>query len=124
MDLALGVVMDAVRSDARLANNTLVLMTSDNGSPQAPDGNAPLRGYKHQVWGGYREPGIVWWPGRVKAGAFNRDALVATYDIFPTLLARPGLLSVERRPHTRASSFTARRRASMRRGSTASAVRR
>ena len=69
----------------------MVFFTSDNGSPRAPDGNLPLRGYKTQVWeGGYREPGIVWWPGKVKAGVANNKALVATYDIFPTIIALAG----------------------------------
>lgn len=68
----------------------MVFFTSDNGSPRAPDGNLPLRGYKTQVWeGGYREPGIVWWR-KVKAGVANNKALVATYDIFPTIIALAG----------------------------------
>jgi len=40
--------------------------------------------------GGYREPGIAWWPGRIKSGSFSSTALVATYDIFPTCLALAG----------------------------------
>jgi arylsulfatase A-like enzyme len=53
--------------------------------------NLPLRGYKDTIWeGGYREPGIVWWPGHVKPGAFSEKALVATYDIFPTVLSLAG----------------------------------
>ena len=52
-----------------------------------PDGNAPLRGFKGSTWeGGYREPGIAWWPGKIAAGS-RSDALVATYDIFPTVLS-------------------------------------
>ena len=48
------------------------------GSPQHPDGNVPLRGYKGSVWeGGYREPGIAWWPGKIKPGT-SSNALVAT----------------------------------------------
>lgn len=99
MDIAVGTVMDAIRADPRLATNTLVFFTSDNGSPQHPDGNLPLRGYKHTIWeGGYREPGIAWWPGKVKAGTLNREALVATYDIFPTLLSLAGGAPVTDRP--------------------------
>ena len=66
--------------------------TSDNGSPLRPDGNLPLRGYKASIWeGGYREPGIAWWPGKIKAGSFSPSALVATYDIFPTMLSIAGV---------------------------------
>jgi arylsulfatase A-like enzyme len=36
-----------------------------------------------------REPGIAWWPGRIEAGS-RTDALAATYDIFPTVLALAG----------------------------------
>ena len=33
-----------------------------------------------------REPGVAWWPGRIAAGS-RTDALAATHDIFPTVLA-------------------------------------
>jgi len=91
MDWAVGQVMDTVRDPATgIHDNTLVLFTSDNGAPMRPDGNLPLRGYKSSIWeGGYREPGIAWWPGRIAAGSAS-SALVATYDIFPTLLALGG----------------------------------
>eukprot|EP00040_Diaphanoeca_grandis_P037721 m.248875 g.248875 ORF g.248875 m.248875 type:complete len:416 (+) comp33866_c4_seq12:121-1368(+) len=91
LDLAVGAVMDAIRGDPKIASNTLVFFTSDNGSPQRPDGNLPLRGYKTTIWeGGYREPGIAWWPGKIKAGSFSPQALVTTYDIFPTVLNLAG----------------------------------
>jgi arylsulfatase A len=42
------------------------------------------------VWeGGYREPGIAWWPGKIKAGS-STAAIAATYDIFPTVLRLAG----------------------------------
>eukprot|EP01043_Picozoa_sp_COSAG02_P063269 COSAG02_NODE_8922_length_2400_cov_0.968709_1_plen_73_part_00 len=49
MDAAVGVVMAAVRSEPKVATSTLVFFTSDNGSPQRPDGNLPLRGYKASI---------------------------------------------------------------------------
>jgi arylsulfatase A len=92
MDIAVGTVMDFVRGEPKIATSTLVFFTSDNGSPQRPDGNLPLRGYKATIWeGGYREPGIAWWPGMIKAGSFSPSALVATYDIFPTVLSFAGV---------------------------------
>lgn len=91
VDRAVGTVMDRIRSGPASGRNTLVFFTSDNGSPLAPDGNLPLRGYKHQIWeGGYREPGIAWWPGKIKPGSSAPRALVATYDIFPTVLSLAG----------------------------------
>lgn len=62
-----------------ISNHHFRALHSDNGAPQRPDGNTPLRGFKASVWeGGYREPGLAWWPGKVKAGSAS-DALVATY---------------------------------------------
>jgi arylsulfatase A len=39
---------------------------------------------------GYREPGIVWWPGKIKPGS-RSNSLVTTYDMFPTALALAGV---------------------------------
>jgi hypothetical protein len=41
--------------------------------------------------GGFREPGIAWWPGKIKAGSASSKHLVATYDIFPTVLKLAGV---------------------------------
>jgi arylsulfatase A len=78
-DAVIGRVAQALDA-AGIAENTLVLMTSDNGCasyigvPQIearghfPSG--PLRDYKASVYeGGHREPFIVRWPGVVKPGS-------------------------------------------------------
>jgi hypothetical protein len=52
LDIAVGTVMDAIRTNPFISHSTLVFFTSDNGSPQRPDGNHPLRGYKTQIWEG------------------------------------------------------------------------
>jgi arylsulfatase A len=49
MDHAVGVVMAAIRAEPKVATSTLTFFTSDNGSPQRPDGNLPLRGYKASI---------------------------------------------------------------------------
>ena len=70
-------------------NNTIVFFTSDNGAPLGGDneGNLPLRGGKAQTWeGGFREPGIVRWPGHIAPGSQSFET-VSTLDIHPTLLA-------------------------------------
>ena len=100
MDWVVGQVVSAIRSTSRGAGrrgatpidkDTIIFFTSDNGAPKRPDGNSPLRGYKGSVWeGGYREPGIVWWPGKIAPGS-SSQALVATYDIFPTVMALAGV---------------------------------
>ena len=75
-----------------LGNNTLIILTSDNGSRERGEGgsNGPLRGHKGQTWeGGMRVPCIVKWPGKVPAGAESND-LTASIDIYPTLATLAG----------------------------------
>ncbi|QTN34329.1 arylsulfatase [Akkermansiaceae bacterium] len=81
--------------DARgIAENTLVIFTSDNGcSPMAdiPDlakmghlVNGPLRGHKADIFeGGHRVPFLVRWPEKVKAGS-KCPVTVCTTDFFAT----------------------------------------
>jgi arylsulfatase A-like enzyme len=96
-----------------LADDTLVLFTSDNGpwsndvkrqhaknaryvewtkGPELAWGRSgPLRGAKATTWeGGVRVPGIVRWPGRVAAGT-TRDAMISTLDVLPTFAALAGV---------------------------------
>ncbi|MCU0779572.1 MAG: sulfatase [Akkermansiaceae bacterium] len=75
-----------------LADNTIVIFTSDNGSRARGEGgsNGPLRGHKGQTWeGGMRVPCIVKWPAKVPKGTV-RDELVAATDFYPTLAALAG----------------------------------
>ncbi|MSU49374.1 MAG: arylsulfatase [Opitutus sp.] len=91
-DWAVGEVLAAL-DRAGVADNTLVIFTSDNGcSPSAKidvlhdkghDVNGPLRGHKADVWdGGHRVPFFVRWPARVKPAV--SDQLVCLTDIFAT----------------------------------------
>jgi len=76
-----------------VADNTIVLFTSDNGAQimSWPDGgNHPFRGEKgtgHE--GGFRVPMIVKWPGTIKPGTIMNDVMAAE-DWMPTLLAAAG----------------------------------
>lgn len=87
IDWSVGEVLDTLR-ELKIAENTLVFFTSDNG-PWLPfndhGGSAgPLRGGKGSTWeGGMREPTLAWWPGKIKAGATSHQ-LASTMDIFAT----------------------------------------
>jgi len=70
-----------------LAENTLVIFTSDNGGLSRVTNNAPLREGKGSPYeGGIRVPLLVRWPGKVKAGS-ECDAPVHTVDFYPTLVS-------------------------------------
>jgi len=93
IDWSVGQILDAVRRHG-LAENTLVLFTSDNG-PWLSYGDhagsaAPLREGKGTAWeGGQREPTIAWWPGKVPAGTKCSEPC-GTIDLLPTAAALAG----------------------------------
>lgn len=96
VDWSVGQILDTLRN-LKLADNTLVIFTSDNGgTPRAV--NAPLRGHKGTTWeGGMREPTIAWWPGKVPAGT-STDEIAGMMDILPTLVKLAGgKLSADRK---------------------------
>ena len=88
VDWSVGQVLDAIKRNG-IADNTLVIFTSDNG-PWLSYGNhggsaGPLREGKGTMWeGGYREPCVMWWPGKIPADTKCND-LASTIDIFPTV---------------------------------------
>lgn len=80
----------AALDDTGLADNTLVIFTSDNGGFGPVTSMAPLRGSKGMLYeGGIREPLIVRWPGRVAPGSTSDTPAIAT-DLYPTLLEVAG----------------------------------
>lgn len=87
-DAAIGQLLAELDKQA-LAENTLVIVTSDNGcSPQADfpallaKGHNPsyeFRGHKADIFdGGHRVPFLVRWPARVKAGTLSQQLLCLT----------------------------------------------
>jgi len=89
LDRAVGSVMRALQ-DKKVADNTIVIFTSDNG-PWLNFGRhagsaGPFREGKGTTFeGGVRVPFIVRWPGVVKP-ATETSALAANLDILPTLV--------------------------------------
>jgi arylsulfatase A-like enzyme len=73
-----------------LAENTVLVFTSDNGGEDRVTSNAPLRAGKSTLYeGGIREALIVRWPGLIEAASVC-TAATSTVDFYPTLLAIAG----------------------------------
>ena len=91
LDADIGKVMDEIRKDAP---NTIVIVTADNGAwlDAYPDaGTTPFRGEKGSPFeGGWRVPGIMWWPGHIPARA-KYDEMMSHIDAWATLASMAGL---------------------------------
>jgi arylsulfatase A-like enzyme len=92
-DAVIGEMVAALDASG-LGENTLVIVTSDNGCSkwcgiqklldQGHDPSAQFRGSKGDLWdGGHRVPFFVRWPARVKAGAMC-DQLISLNDLMAT----------------------------------------
>lgn len=90
MDAAVGKVLDQLETSG-VADNTVVILTSDNGglstSEGSPTSNLPLRGGKGWVYeGGIREPWIIRFPGVTDPGSVSAEP-ICSIDVFPTIAA-------------------------------------
>jgi arylsulfatase len=83
----------ALIDELGIANNTLVMYSTDNGPHYNswPDaGTTPFRSEKNSNWeGAYRVPTFVRWPGRFPAGK-TLNGIVAHEDWLPTFAAAAG----------------------------------
>jgi arylsulfatase A-like enzyme len=99
MDQNVGKLLQMVE-DLGIANNTIVIFTTDNGPNQFswPDAaTTPFRSEKDSNWeGAFRVPALIRWPGHIKAGTISND-MVSGLDWFPTLLAAAGDTTVTER---------------------------
>ncbi len=89
MDDAVGIVLDTL-DRLKLADNTIVCFTSDNGGVSSGDSystsNLPLRGGKGRQWeGGIREPFYIKVPGITEPGSTS-DVPVSGMDYYRTFL--------------------------------------
>lgn len=96
LDAQVGEIIDTLH-ELGIAENTLVIFTSDNGSHSEGgyhysmlDSNAPLRGGKRDLYeGGIRVPTIAWWPGHVPPGT-ESSHLSGFQDMLPTFAELSG----------------------------------
>ncbi|MBM3891245.1 MAG: arylsulfatase, partial [Verrucomicrobia bacterium] len=95
-DWIVGEVLEKL-DELKLADNTLVILTSDNGGMLNQGGqdawkdghrlNGNLLGFKFDAWeGGHRVPFIARWPGRIEAGSTS-DQLICHVDMLATFAA-------------------------------------
>jgi arylsulfatase A-like enzyme len=91
-DATIGTILKAL-DDLGIANDTLVIYTTDNGPHENswPDGaTTPFRSEKNTNWeGAFRVPCFVRWPGRIKPGEISNE-MISGLDWLPTLLAVAG----------------------------------
>ncbi|MDF1739523.1 MAG: sulfatase-like hydrolase/transferase [Verrucomicrobiales bacterium] len=113
-DDRIGEVLDTL-DRLNIADNTLVIFSSDNGPARASRSGelklgydtatgagwginaakgitAGRKGYKASLFeGGINVPFIARWPGKIAAGAENKDALISAVDLLPTFCDLAGV---------------------------------
>jgi len=98
LDRSVGQVLDKLEEEG-LAENTVVIFTSDNGGAGyvgLPEVNAPYRGWKLSLFeGGVRVPFMIRWPASLPAGREVRQP-VAHIDLFTTIAAATGAVLPDR----------------------------
>lgn len=98
-DWVVGEVLKALEAEG-LADNTLVIVTSDNGGMFNLGGqaawdmghqmNGDLLGFKFDVWeGGHRVPFVAKWPNGIKAGSTS-NGLFSSVDLFASFASLVG----------------------------------
>ena len=96
MDRQIGRLLDYIRSNKELRENTLIIFASDNGPDKEVNTAGVLRGYKTNLYeGGIREPFIVWWPGKIvkdMEGTTNTKTVMAAIDLPLTFMAVAGAM--------------------------------
>ena len=94
VDAEIGRLLDRL-DELELADDTLVIVTSDNGAHWEPEdivqyghlANLQYRGQKGDAWeGGHRVPFLLRWPGHVPADTVE-DSLLSLTDLYATLAA-------------------------------------
>jgi len=90
IDEGVGMIMEKLEQ-LDLAENTIVIFTSDNGGESRVTSNAPLREGKSTLYeGGIRVPLIISWPGRIKPRSVSNTPAM-NIDFYPTLAQIAGV---------------------------------
>ena len=88
LDATVGRVLKAL-ADNKIANNTIVVFTSDNGGERFSD-TWPFTGKKEELLeGGMRIPALVRWPNHIRAGS-TTEQVALSMDWMATFLAAAG----------------------------------
>ena len=87
--------------ELRLADQTIIIFSSDNGPEDYHVGNATnagmgspgiLRGRKRSLYeGGIRVPFIAVWPDRIPAGRKDKETIMSGADLMPSLATLAGI---------------------------------
>lgn len=88
--------LDDLLDEANLAENTIVIFLTDNGSTMGVDYfNAGMRGRKVTLWeGGHRVPCFIRWPGGKLGSPRDVSELAHVQDLLPTLAELTGVSQV------------------------------
>ncbi len=90
VDYALGTIRKALEKHG-LTDDTVIIITGDNGGLLPVTDNAPLRAGKGSAYeGGVRVPFIVAWPGKIAPRVVSETPAM-TIDIYPTVLELAGV---------------------------------
>lgn len=117
VDWSVGQVVEALKRTGEF-ENTLLIFTSDNGSPQRDgtnmagaiasvkkyghDPSRPWRGMKSDAWeGGHRVPFIASWPEKIKANSVSNQVVCHT-DIMATVAT---ILGIEKEANSMEDSY-------------------
>jgi arylsulfatase A-like enzyme len=95
LDFHVGRILDTLR-ELSIADNTIVVYTSDNGRGPGRSRSQPLRGRKLQTYeAGIRVPAIAWGPGLSIRAGHTSSAVVRAMDWYPTLATLAGIMVPE-----------------------------
>lgn len=97
------VILSKTLEEKGLAQNTLIIFTSDNGphrenggDPEYFNSNGIYKGIKRDLYeGGIRVPFIAYWPGKIKPAV--TDQIAALWDLYPLSFRWPASGAINHR---------------------------